>query len=83
MVELGPATFDSDSPLPRFSCLPESLCDSSRFRLRFADADRDEPVLGFSSLSDSMRMASLVVSVTLGVEGCEGGTDEVRDLDRG
>jgi len=29
-----------------------------------------------------MRIGSLVASVTLGVEGCEGGTDEVWDLDR-
>jgi hypothetical protein len=82
VFELGPATFDSGSPLPRFSCLPESSSGSSRFRLRLAGADRDEPPLGFSSLSDSMRMGSFVVSVTLGVEGCEGGADEVRDLDR-
>ena len=82
MFELGPATFDSGSLLPRFSCLPESLWSSSRFRLRLAGAERDEPPLEFSSPSDSTRMGSLVVSVALGVEACEGGTDEVLDLDR-
>lgn len=82
VFELGPAAFDPDSPLPRFSCLPESLSGSSRFRLRVAGADRGEPRLVLSSLSDSMRIGSLVVSITLGVEGCEGCTDDVRDLDR-
>ena len=82
VFELGPATFDPDSPLPRFSCLPESLSSSSRFRLRMVGPDRDEPPLGLSSLSDSMRMGSFVGSVTLGVDACEGGTDEVLDPDR-
>jgi hypothetical protein len=82
VFELDPATPDPDSSLPRFSCLPESLCGPSCFRLREAGADRDESLPWLSSLSDSMRMGSLVVSVTLGVEGCEGGMEEVRDLDR-
>jgi hypothetical protein len=80
--ELGPAAFDSGSPLARFSCLPASLYGSSRFRFTLTGADRDELLLAFSSLSDSTRIGSFVVSVALGVEGCEGGADEVRDLDR-
>jgi len=82
VFELGPATFDPNSPLPRFPCLPESLSGSSRFRLRVVGPDRDEPPLGLSSLSDSMRIGSFVVSVTLGVDTCEGGTDEVLDPER-
>jgi len=82
VFELGPATLDPDSPLPRFSCRPESLSGSSRFRLRVVGPDRDEPPLVLSSLSDSTRMGSFVVSMTLGVEACEGGTDEGLDLDR-
>jgi len=82
VFELGPAIVDPDSPLPRFSCLPESLSGSSRFRLRVVGPDRDESPLGLSSLSDSMRMGSFVVSVTLGVEACDGGTDDVLDPDR-
>lgn len=80
--ELGPATFDPDSPLPRFPCLPESLSGSSRFRLRVVGPSCDEPPFELSSPSDSMRIGSFVVSVTLGVDACEGGTDEVLDPDR-
>lgn len=81
-LELDPAPFNSTSTLPRFSCPPESSRTSSRFRLRFPAAGRDELPLEFSSLSDSMMTVSLGVSVTLGVEGCEVSTDDVRDLDR-
>jgi hypothetical protein len=79
--ELGPASFNPDSPLPRFSPLPGSLCGSSRFRLRVAGVDRDGPLLELSSLSDSMIMVSFGASATLGVEA-EDGVDDVRDRDR-
>lgn len=81
-LELGPAPFSPEFSLFRFSCLPESLCCPSRFRLRLADPDCDAVLLEFSSLSDSMMMVSLGVSITPGVEVCEDGTDDVRDLDR-
>lgn len=79
--ELGPASSDPGSPLPRFSCLSGSSC-SSRFRLRLAGADRGEPSLGFSSLSDSTRIGSLGVTTAFGVEACEVGTDGVCNLGR-
>lgn len=79
--ELVPASSNPNSSLLRLTCLLESSCVSSRFRLRFAGADRDEPPPEASSLSDSMIMGSLGVSLAFGVEVWEESVDDVRDPD--